>query len=137
LLKKDLKTSSRISASNAARQLVCRGYKPVGIALVMHGDNMQKNDHVWYMQELFMGVSEACQILRTEMFRPIITCNNKNHPSLELCAVGKRYNNSPTVNESFRSENDFITMLGSHRGELNSSVYQEKFKSKKVVLFRL
>jgi len=131
LLKKDLKTSSRISASNAARQLVCRGYKPVGIALVMHGDNMQKNDHVWYMQELFMGVSEACQILRTEMFRPIITCNNKNHPSLELCAVGKRYNNSPTVNESFRSENDFITMLGSHRGELNSSVYQEKIQKQK------
>jgi phosphoribosylformylglycinamidine synthase len=131
LLKKDLKTGSRISASNAARQLVCRGYKPVGIALVMHGDNMQNNDHVWHMQELFMGVSEACHILRTEMFRPIITCNNKKHPSLELCAVGKRFNNSPTVNESFLSENDFITMLGSHRGELNSSVYQEKIQKQK------
>ena len=128
LLKKDLKTGSRIAASNAARQLVCKGFKPIGIALIMHGGNMQKNDHVWHMQELFMGVSEACQILRTDMFRPIITCDNKKHPSLELCVVGKRFNNSPTVNESFVSENDFITMLGSHRGELNSSVYQQQIQ---------
>lgn len=131
LLKKDIKTGSRIAASNAARQLVCKGYKPIGMALIMHGGNMQKNDDVWHIQELFMGVSEACQILRTEMFRPIITCDNKKHPSLELCVAGKRFNNSPTVNESFISENDFITMLGSHRGELNSSMYQEKIQNQK------
>lgn len=131
LLKKNLKTGSRIAASNAARQLVCKGYKPIGMALIMHGGNMQKNDHVWQMQELFMGVSEACQIFGSEMFRPVITCDNNKHPSLELCVTGKRFNNSPTVNESFISENDFITMLGSHRGELSSSMYQEKIQKQK------
>lgn len=131
LLKKNLKTGSRIVASNAARQLVCKGYKPIGMALIMHGGNMQKNDHVWQMQELFMGVSEACQIFGSEMFRPVITCDNNKHPSLELCVTGKRFNNSPTVNESFISENDFITMLGSHRGELSSSMYQEKIQKQK------
>mgnify|MGYP000017554358 FL=1 len=128
LLNKEIKTSNRIVISNAARQLVCKGYKPIGAALILHGGNMQKNDNQWYMREIFMGVVEAAQLMGLELFRPIVTCDNKNHPGLELCVVGKKINESIAINESFVSENDFITMLGSHRGELNSSIYQQKIQ---------
>jgi phosphoribosylformylglycinamidine synthase len=128
LLNKEIKTSNRIVISNAARQLVCKGYKPIGVALILHGGNMKKNDNQWYMREIFMGAVEAAQLMGIEIFRPIMTCDNKNHPGLELCVVGKRINESIAINESFVSENDFITMLGSHRGELSSSIYQQKIQ---------
>ena len=128
LLNKEIKTSNRIVISNAARQLVCKGYKPIGVALILHGGNMQENDNQWYMREIFMGAVEAAQLMGIEIFRPIMTCDNKNHPGLELCVVGKRINESIAINESFVSENDFITMLGSHRGELSSSIYQQKIQ---------
>ena len=128
LLDKNIKVGSRIAISNAARQLICNGYKPMGTAYILHGGNMQENDHLWFLQEIYMGISEACQLIGMEMLRPVITSNNKNHPSLELCVVGKRFGKETSVRESFVSENDFITMLGSHRGELNSSQYQEKIQ---------
>lgn len=124
LLNKNLITGSRIIASNAMRQLVCKGYKPVGAAIIFHGGNIQKNDHLWNLQELFMGVLETCQVMSVEMLRPMITCNNKEHPRVELCIIGKKISKDIIVHSSFRSHNDFITMLGSHRGELNSSRYQ-------------
>jgi phosphoribosylformylglycinamidine synthase len=89
---------------------------------------MKKNNNQWYMREIFMGAVEAAQLMGIEIFRPIMTCDNKNHPGLELCVVGKRINESIAINESFVSENDFITMLGSHRGELSSSIYQQKIQ---------
>ena len=127
-IKKDIKTGSRSAISNAARQLVCNGFKPVGVALIIHGGSMAENDNIWNVRELFIGVTEACQLMQIELFRPVITANNKHHPSLELCVIGKKYAKETNVSDSFVSENDFITMLGSHRGELNSSVYQNEIQ---------
>jgi len=133
-ISKDFKTANRSAISNAARQLVCNGFKPLGAALIIHGGSMTENDNIWNVRELFMGVTEACQLMQIELFRPVVTTDNKLHPSLELCVIGKKYAKKTDVSDSFVSENDFITMLGSHRGELNSSVFQNEIQKQKSSL---
>jgi len=131
-LEKDLKNGSSLLASNAARQLACKGYKPMAAALILHGTDLHKNDPKWNMNELYTGAAEACQSMGIPMSTPIITSGNVKKPSMELCISGTRISDKDMGSFSF--ENDFITLLGSHRGDLKSSVYMEKVLKKKSVL---
>ncbi|MEE8437018.1 MAG: AIR synthase-related protein, partial [Candidatus Neomarinimicrobiota bacterium] len=49
-------------------------------------------------------------------------------PDLEVCVFGEKMVNTINIDESFQNENNFITMLGSHRGELNGSLYQKEIQ---------
>ena len=128
-LEKDLKNGSSLLASNAARQLACKGYKPMTATLILHGTDLQKNDPKWKINELYTGSAEACQSMGIPMSTPIITSGNVKKPSMELCISGTRISDKDMGSFSF--ENDFITLLGSHRGDLKSSVYMEKVLKKK------
>ncbi len=131
LLQKDIKNGCRIITSNAARQLVCKGYKPLTAALIISAKNLEENDTQWNVQEIFTGVYETLQHIGINMAKPVISTNTSSKLDMELCVVGvKTFEHEEDMN-TFKDINDFITLLGSHRGELNSSFYQEKILKQK------
>ncbi len=126
-LKNHIKTGSRILIANASRQLVNKGFKPVGFTMIMHGRDLRNNDDQWEMQEMYSGAVETSQFLNIKFINPLITTDN-DHPDLEICVFGEKLINTISIDESFQNENNFITMLGSHRGELNGSLYQKEIQ---------
>ncbi len=126
-LKNNIKTGTRILIANASRQLVNKGFKPVGFTMIMHGVDLRKNDDQWEMQEMYSRAVETSQLLKMKLINPLITSDNVR-PDLEICVFGEKMDNTITVNESFQNENNFITLLGSHRGELNGSLYQKEIQ---------
>ncbi len=131
LIKNHIKSGSRILVANACRQLVNKGYKPIGVTMIMHGRDLRNNDEQWELQQLYSGVKESCQYLNMKLVNPLIT-SDKTQADLEVCVIGEKIVNEHSVDESFQNENDFITMLGSHRGELNGSLYQKDIQKSSV-----
>ena len=76
---------------------------------------------------LYSRAVETSQLLKMKLINPLITSDNVR-PDLEICVFGEKMDNTITVNESFQNENNFITLLGSHRGELNGSLYQKEIQ---------
>ncbi|MCH7763853.1 MAG: hypothetical protein IIB95_08930 [Candidatus Marinimicrobia bacterium] len=126
-LKYDIKTGSRILIANASRQLVNKGFKPLGFTMIMHGGDLRKNDDQWEMQEMVMGAVETSQLLNMKLINLLMTSDNI-HPDLDVCVFGEKMVNTIHIDESYQNENDFISMLGSHRGELNGSLYQKEIQ---------
>ncbi len=129
LFDKNIKTGSRILIANAARQLICKGYKPFGIVTIYHSGELIMNDDLWTTQEMHSAVTEACQVFKLELMKTLITFNKNSIPRLELCILGAVVKDDQICSTAFNNNNNFITMLGSHRGEMNGSYYQKHFKN--------
>lgn len=127
LIENHIRSGSRILIANASRQLVIKGYKPLGVTIIMHGRDLRKNDDQWEVQELYSGAKETSRLLNMKLINPLITSDNPR-PDLEVCVFGEKIDDAIGINESFQKEDDFITMLGSHRGELNGSLYQKEIQ---------
>jgi len=133
-LENNLKKGTKILIANASRQLVNKGFKPLGFTMIMHGGDLSKNDDQWEMQETYMAAVESSRMLNIKLVNPLITSDNVR-PDLEVCVFGEKLIKTINIDESYQDENNFITMLGSHRGELNGSLYQneiQKISSKSI-----
>ena len=131
-LEKDLKNGSSLMVSNASRQLACKGFKPVAGGIILHGTDLQENNEKWNIHALLSGATEACQSVGFPMTTPIITSGNVSTPTMELCIGGKRISKSDL--NSFTCENNFISLIRSHRGELNNSIYSRDVLKQKSSL---
>lgn len=126
-LETDLINGTRIMTTNAIRELVCNGYKPLIASMVIHGIKNQSNNSFWKIQEVYKNTVEALQHFNIVPAIPSVTFNNYSKIKFEFCVAGKKLKTIyPEKLNQFSKENDFITLLGSHRGELFGSLYQRK-----------
>jgi phosphoribosylformylglycinamidine (FGAM) synthase-like enzyme len=114
--------SGRISVANAVRRLVCTGTKPKAIIIQNIFPKINKSS-LWTASELLQGQEEAIREMEVEIgSRSIDTFENYWYQNIS--AIGIHQQNSVKMGISFKHEGDFISLLGSHRGELGGSAYE-------------
>lgn len=121
------RTSAKVSVANAARKMSCMGIKPqfASIHNLFPFDNKLTN---WYASELLQGQEEAVRELDlTILDRRISTFNNSWQQNVSVIGIGKNISNS---NIRFKDDADFISLLGSHRGELIGTEYNRYINDK-------
>ncbi len=114
--------SGRISVANAVRRLACTGTKPKAIIIQNIFPKISEKS-LWNASELLQGQEEAIRELEVEIgSRSIDTFEDYWYQNIS--AIGIHKQNSPKMDISFKQKSDFISLLGSHRGELGGSAYE-------------
>lgn len=121
------RTSAKIVVANAARKVACSGVKPSLIQI--HNLFPKNQDHSnWHISELLQGQEEAIRELElTITNRRIDTYDETWQQNVIAFGISKT-NEIPQI--SFKNEGDFISLLGSHRGELGGTDYQRYISTK-------
>ncbi|NHZ86000.1 MAG: hypothetical protein GWP19_08975 [Planctomycetia bacterium] len=114
--------SGRISVASAVRRLACTGAKPKAMIIQNIFPKVNKNS-LWTASELLQGQEEAIRELEVEIgSRSIDTFEDYWYQNIS--AIGIHQQNSIIMDISFKQAGDFISLLGSHRGELRGSAYE-------------
>ncbi len=114
--------AGRLTVANAMRQCVCCGAVPTSLTIHTILPDAVESDEYWKGVEVLQGQEEAVRVFNI----PIADRNilpYKNLCSQHVSVAGVISKHSSKINRAFVSEGDFITMIGSHRGELGGSAY--------------
>jgi hypothetical protein len=108
--------SGTMSIANAMRRLSCTGAKPKA-AIVQNIFPQMNEKSLWKASELLQGQEEAIRELEVEIGnRSIDTFEDSWYQNIS--AIGIHHQNSFKMDISFKQVGHFISLLGSHRGEL-------------------
>ncbi len=119
--------SGGISVANAVRRLACTGTKPKAMIIQNIFPKINESS-LWTASELLQGQEEAIREMEVEIVsRSIDTFENYWYQNIS--AIGIHQQNSIKMDIVFRKEGDFISLLGSHRGELGGSAYRRYISS--------
>jgi len=124
------RVSSMITISNAVRHLVCLGIKPLYFAGSFHGGDLTNDMDRWFLNELVSGARKAATAFQLRNVNEMITKNNSLHPIVDVITVGA---GKVRCSPGFNTPGDFVTMIGSLRGETGSSMYADIIHKNKQV----
>ena len=118
--------SGKLTVANAVRQIVCRGAKPVAISIRNIFPDLKEGKDRWKGIEILKGQEEAVRVLG------LTIANRHILPFTDQCvqhitSVGFIPENQTPMTGGLKQEGDFISILGSHRGELGGTKYMQNF----------
>jgi phosphoribosylformylglycinamidine (FGAM) synthase-like enzyme len=116
------RVSSMITIANAVRHLVCLGIKPLYFAGSFHGGDLTNDMDRWFLNELVSGARKAATAFQLRNVNEMITKNNLLHPIVDVITAGV---GKVCCLPGFNTPGDFVTMIGSLRGETGSSMYAD------------
>jgi selenophosphate synthetase-related protein len=122
--------SGMITIANAVRHLVCLGIKPVYLAEAFHGGDLTNDLDRWFLNDLVSGSRKAATAFQLRNVNEMITKNNSLHPIADVITAGA---GKVRCIPGFNTPGDFITMIGSLRGETGSSMYADIIHKNKQV----
>jgi len=116
----DLQAKSMSYVANAARKLVCSGIKPQLCSNIIQYNQNQELSRLY-----LKGLKEMSQVLRLKIVDSAFDKNNSQTDGITAVAGLKQ---GLKLDSGFQSAGDFISILGSHRGELGGSLYLDKIQ---------
>ena len=122
--------SSMITVANAVRHLVCLGIKPIYLAGAFHGGDLTNNMDRWVLNEFVSGARKAAKAFQLRNVNEMITKNNSLHPIADVITAGS---GKVRCLPLFNTPGDFVTIVGSLRGETGSSMYADIIHKNKQV----
>jgi len=122
--------SGMITIANAVRHLVCLGIKPLYLAGSFHGGDLTNDMERWFLNELVSGSRKAATAFQLRNVNEMITKNNSLHPIVDVITAGS---GKVRCSPGFNTPGDFVTMIGSLRGETGSSMYANIIHKNKQV----
>jgi hypothetical protein len=121
--------SGRVSVASAVRRLSCTGAKPKAVIVKNIFPKINKN-YLWKASELLQGQEEAIRELEVEIGNRSLEIY-KDYWHQNISAIGIHKQNSVKMDIDFKNDGDFISLLGSHRGELTGSAYEQYITNEK------
>lgn len=118
----DSRIGGKLAVADAVRQSICIGANPESVIVHNILPIAEDGNEDWKGIELLQGQEEAIRMSNlTVISRQLLPRDNlvKQH----ITVIGKLGDNSADIGRGFVSSGDFITMLGSHRGEFGGSLY--------------
>jgi len=127
ILKISPRMSGKMAIANAGRKLSCMGVRPqvVSVNNLLPESNEEK---MWLASELLQGQEEAIRELELTIGSRKINAF-KEFAKQSIFVFGEQKTDSIT-DIGFKNDGDFISLLGSHRGELGGSEYQKYISTK-------
>jgi len=121
------RSSAKIAVANAARKMACMGLTPkyINIHNLFSEEDSSTN---WFASEILQGQEEAVRELElTITNRKISQYDDAWQQNVSVIGFGNRNINAGI---KFKDEADFISLLGSHRGELIGTEYNRYINNK-------
>ena len=122
------KLGGKIAVSEAARNVVCTGAKPLAITNCLNFGNPNDPEIYWQFKESVNGMGEACRIFNTPVTGGNVSFYNESssgsvYPSPVIGMVGIIEDLNHITSMDFKKEGDFIIIIGSLNGKLGGSEY--------------
>ncbi|SMB91622.1 phosphoribosylformylglycinamidine synthase subunit II [Desulfonispora thiosulfatigenes DSM 11270] len=122
----------KIAVSEAARNVVCSGAKPLGATNCLNFGNPEKPEVFWQFKESVNGMSEACAKLDTPITGGNVSLYNETKgesvfPTPVIGMVGLLKNVDKACTLGFKKEGDVILLLGENKDELGGSEFLAMF----------
>ena len=122
--------SGMITIANAVRHLVCLGIKPLYLAGSFHGGDLTNDLDRWFLNDLVSGFRKAATAFQLRNVNEMVTKNNSLHPIVDVITAGT---GKVCCSPRFTTPGDFVTMIGSMRGETGDSMYADIIHKNKHV----
>ncbi len=120
-----------IAVSEAARNIVCSGGKPLGVTNCLNFGNPYDPEVYYQFVEAIKGMGEACRKFDTPVTGGNVSFYNQNPegpvyptPTIGMVGLLDDMNNKMTLD--FKKEGDIIYLLGVTNNDINSSEYLHK-----------
>lgn len=119
---------SKIAVTEAARNIVCSGAKPLAITDGLNFGSPEKPDRFWQFRECILGISEACRELDTPVISGNVSFYNETdthaiYPTPIIGMVGVLEDVEKACTIEFKEEGDIIILLGKTKDEIGGSEY--------------
>ncbi|MDP6340022.1 MAG: AIR synthase-related protein [Candidatus Marinimicrobia bacterium] len=118
----DYKMKSIAAIANSARQLACAGIRPEICSGFIYLTDVNQNENGSFLK----GIHDAGQILNISIEHLSFT-RSRDLPQGEFCTAGTCLGDEIFPGK-FREPDQFISIVGSHRGELGGSRYLSLLK---------
>jgi phosphoribosylformylglycinamidine synthase II len=124
----DPKTGAKIAVSEACRNLVCVGARPVGVTNCLNFGNPEKPEVMWQFEQAVDGMAEACRAFGIPVTGGNVSFYNDTeglsiHPTPVLGIVGLLDDIRKAVRPGFKAAGDAVVLLGENLEELGGSEY--------------
>ncbi len=120
-----------IAVSEAARNIVCSGGKPLGVTNCLNFGNPYDPEVYYQFVESIKGMSEACTKFETPVTGGNVSFYNQSpsgpvYPTPVIGMVGLLENFENRMTLDFKNEEDVIYLLGANKNDINCSEYLHK-----------
>jgi phosphoribosylformylglycinamidine synthase subunit PurL len=120
-----------IAVAEAARNIVCSGGQPLGVTNCLNFGNPYDPEVYYQFVNAIKGMGEACIKFDTPVTGGNVSFYNQNpdgpvYPTPTIGMVGLLDNVNEKMTMDFKEEGDVIFLIGSSRGDINSSEYLHK-----------
>ncbi len=124
-------TGGMIAVAEAARNIVCSGGKPLGITNCLNFGNPYDPEVYYQFVHALKGMGDACRKFDTPVTGGNVSFYNQNpdgavYPTPTIGMVGVLDNVNRKMTMDFKAAGDMIFMIGTSRGDINSSEYLHK-----------
>jgi phosphoribosylformylglycinamidine synthase len=117
-----------ITVAEAARNLSCKGAKPLAITDNLNFGNPEKEEIFWQLEESVKGISKAAQIMGIPVISGNVSLNNESNkeaiyptPIIGMVGIIEDFTRICTI--SFKNDGDLIVLIGENKEELGASEY--------------
>ncbi|MBC1419239.1 phosphoribosylformylglycinamidine synthase subunit PurL [Listeria fleischmannii] len=131
----DPELGGAIAVSEAARNIVASGAKPLAITDGLNFGNPEKPEIFWEIEKAADGISEACRALQTPVISGNVSLYNETggtgiYPTPVIGMVGLVENIEDITTQDFKMSGDAIYLVGDTFAEFNGSELQKLLQGK-------
>ncbi|MGN6164904.1 MAG: phosphoribosylformylglycinamidine synthase subunit PurL [Flavisolibacter sp.] len=122
-----------MAVSEAARNIVCSGGKPLGVTNCLNFGNPYDAEVYYQFVNAIKGMGEACRKFDTPVTGGNVSFYNQSpdgpvYPTPTIGMVGLIDDPKKKMTLNFKSEGDSIYIIGALKNDINSSEYLHKIK---------
>lgn len=128
-----------MAVSEAARNIVCSGGKPLGVTNCLNFGNPYDPEVYYQFVNAIKGMGEACRKFDTPVTGGNVSFYNQSpdgpvYPTPTIGMVGLVDDPNKKMTLNFKAEGDAIYVIGRMRNDINSSEYLHKIKGVELSL---
>ena len=117
-----------IAVSEACRNVVCSGAKPIGLTNCLNFGNPEKPEIMWQFQQAVKGMGDACKFFDIPVVSGNVSLYNETkgdaiYPTPTVAVVGLIENQEKVMTQGFKKSGDQIALIGFTREELGGTEY--------------
>ena len=117
-----------ITVAEAARNLSCKGARPLVITDNLNFGNPEKEEIFWQLEEVIKGISKAAEMMGIPVVSGNVSLNNESNgvaiyptPIIGMVGIIEDFRRICTL--SFKNDGDLVVLIGENKEELGGSEY--------------
>jgi phosphoribosylformylglycinamidine synthase len=121
---------AKLNVAESARNVVCVGAKPIAITNCLNFASPERPEVMWSFSEVIDGMREACEAFETPVVSGNVSFYNETEgrgilPTPTIGMVGLIEDTRKIITHGFKTEGDFIALLGVTNDDLSVSEFAQ------------